>query len=372
MLVALALVAGFLTGRNTGGKGSQAQVEDQANRPDFGRPRERTMADTASRGAGRLLLAEIRRSSPDKLAGLMTRALECADPVEKELLMAECLMYMEASNWNQLLESFAQATGATGRDQYGAWKNCLMRSGQVAGEQAMNQWRENGLGGSQDEPWHTMYGWASVDPLAAKQWLDRCEAEGGSPATSLYQALIAGAGLNDSKVTMDLLENLPQERRGSAAGHLVWNLTARGGLDELKPWLEYARDRADDPNLSGLAASLRGEIEKKFVWSATSSGRADLAVQHLDFLAAEPTDLPPLARRMLSGFHGAKSAAGMELVEGLMKNPRFAEIPEMAMLQRMALEQVAVGIPDGLDGWLLKNPDSPLRTAIHEFQQGTN
>ncbi len=372
LLVAMALLAGFLTGRNTGDRTGvdQAEGDNPSNRPGFGRPRERVAAaDTASRGAGRALLGEIRRSTPEQLSGLMVRAIECPDPVEKELLMAECLMFMEASNWNELLDSFAEATGATGRDQYGAWKNCLMRSGQVAGEQAMNHWREKGLGGLQDEPWHTIYGWASVDPAAAKQWLERCEAEGTNPPTALYQALIAGAGLHDSKVTMNLLESLPEERRGTAAGHLVWNLTARGGLDELEPWLEYARGNAEDPELAGLAGSLRGEIEKKFVWAATSSGRADLALQHLEFLADEPSDLPSLARRMLSGFEGAKASEGLELVEGLMENPRFAELPEMAQLQRMALGQAMQGTPGGLDAWLRNNPNSPLRESILAFQR---
>ena len=299
----------------------------------------------------------------------MIRAIECPDPIEKELLMAECLMFMDDSNWNDLLESFAEATGATGRDQYGAWKNCLMRSGQVAGEQAMNHWREKGLGGLRDEPWHTIYGWASVDPTAAKQWLERCEAEGGNPPTALYQALIAGAGLHDSKVTMNLLESLPEERRGTAASHLVWNLTARGGLEELKPQLEYAREHEDDQKLAGLAGSLRKEIEKKFLWAATASGRADLALQHLEFLAAEPSELPSLARRVLSGFEGAKASEGLKLVEGLMKNPRFSELPEMGNLQRTALEQAMNGNPGGLDAWLRNNPASPLRESILEFQQ---
>ncbi|MES2476387.1 MAG: hypothetical protein V4640_11440 [Verrucomicrobiota bacterium] len=372
LLVGTALLAGFLAGRNIGERaGSEkTQGKNLVDEPGFGRPRERVaVADTASRGAGRVLLGEIRRSTPEQLGALMFRAIECPDPVEKELLMAECLMFMEPSNWNKLLDAFAEATGVTGRDQYGAWKSCLMRSGQVAGEQAMNHWREKGLSGLDDEPWHTIYGWASVDPSAAKQWLERCEAEGEIPSTGLYQALIAGAGLHDSKATMNLLESLPEDRRNSAAGHLVWNLTARGGLEELKPWLEYARAHAEDPQLAGLAGSLRGEIEKKFVWAATSSGRADLALQHLEFLATDAAELPPLAQRVLSGFEGAKSPQALELMEGLLGNPRFAELPEMAGLQQMALEQAMNGNPGSLDSWLKSHPNSPLRESILNFQQ---
>jgi hypothetical protein len=368
LLASATLAAGFLIGRGTTGRdaGESAARSGLA----VNRVRERTVvAETASRGSGRALLGEIRRSSADKLAGLMFRAIECPDPIEKELLMAECLVFMETSNWKELLGAFSEATGATGRDQYGAWKNCLMRSGQVAGEQAMTHWRELGLGGLSDEPWHTMYGWASIDPAAARQWLDQCEAEGEPIPTSLYQALVAGAGLYDSKTTMNLLASLPEERRETSAGHLVWNLTARGGLEELKPWLEYAREHADDPELAGLAGSLRGEIERKFMWAATSSGRADLALQHLDYLATEPGDLPPLAQRVLSGFEGAKAPQGLDLVAGLMENPRYAGLPDMEMLQRTALEQMQDHDPGGLDAWLRRNQGSPLRPAIEAYQR---
>ncbi len=370
LLVACSLLTGFLVGRSSGGRTDPASESASEDKPRQVRVRERDSSrEAASPRSGRTLLAEIRRSPSDKLGSLMFRAIECSDPIEKELLMAECLMFMDASNWSDLLRAFADATGTTGKDQYGAWKHCLMRSGQVAGQDAMDHWRKTGFIGRSDEPWHTIYGWASVDPDAARQWLRNAETEGEGISSALYQALIAGSALHDSGKTMALLESLPEARRNSAAGHLVWNLTARGGLDELKPWLEYARKHADHPELANLAGGLRGEIEKKFIWAGTNSGRPDLALQHLDFLATGPADLPALADRMLSGFGAAKSSGGLDLVEGLLRNPRFAGLPEMGMLENRALEQAFEHNPATLDTWLRANPNASLAESIRTFRQ---
>lgn len=370
LLVAGSLLTGFLAGRGSQGESDTSAADEAATGRSKARERERDgIRESHAPGSARAMFAEIRKSQPDKLSALMIRAIDCEDPIEKELLMAECLLHMDGSNWSELLAAFTDATGSRGKDQDGAWKHCLLKAGQVAGEEAMDHWRDKGLDKLRDEPWHTLYGWASADPAAARAWLERCEAGGEEISSALYVALIAGSGLRDSRDTMALLESLPDKHRVPAAGHLVWNLIARGGLDELKPWLDYAHSNSDDPQLAGLGNSLRGEIEKKFIWAATTSGSADVALRHLETLAHDPADLPGLAGRVLSGFNASKSSAGLDIVEGLKRNPRFADVTGMDQLAQRALAQAWSNDPASLDEWLQSRPDAALGESIRQFKE---
>lgn len=362
-LLILGTTLGLVLGRTTASK--SGEPADRETTADQGRTtkRERSArADSSTSGIER-----IRKAKPSELPSLTRNAIHLSDPVEMRRQLTECLLHMDSSNWQEVVDAFAKLSSETGRDQGEEWKLSLFRSGQVAGEQAMNLRLKNGLDKKSDANWHTLYGWSTKDSHAALAWLRKAEADGNKVSSECYGAIISGAALADPKNALKLLAEIPAERRGGFAGNLTWNVVQNGGVEALDDVLDFASklDKSDPQNQQ-FAGNLIEQAADKLLWKADHARDVDQASDVVIKLTQYGQDATSATLSALQRYRWYYMPDKLKLLNNVTSSDQVSD------LNLNTLTSFVLGTMNG-DGdkvavveWMNKNPDSPLVPLIEK------
>ncbi len=362
-LLVVGLSAGIVIGKATSRKPTdpeQAELDSPEKRS--GKRERSSRADSPTNNIDR-----IRKAKPGELPSLTRNAIHLSDPVEMRRQLTECLLHMDASNWQEVVDAFAKLSRETGRDQGEEWKLSLFRSGQVAGEQAMNLRLKDGLDKKSDSNWHTLYGWSSKDSHAALAWLRKAETDGHPVSNECYGAIIAGAALADPKDALKLLAGIPADRRGGCAGNLTWNVVQSGGVEALDEVLQFASklDKSDPQN-EQFANNLFNQSAEKLLWKADHARDVDQAsdvVIKLTQYGQDPTDATLSALQRYRWYYMPDK---LKLLNNVTSSDQVSD------LNLPTLTSFVLGTMNG-DGdkaavieWMNKNPSSPLVPHIEK------
>lgn len=307
-------------------------------------------------------IARIRQSRPAELAGLTEMAVATADPIESHRLLSECLLNMTAENWLEVVSSFNKLSNETGRDRENQWKLALFRSGQVAGEAAMDSYLSAGLKNKKSEAWEVLYGWSSKDPRAALAWLKNAEAAGKEISTENYNAVIAGTALGNPNDALALLDGISPQHRQGIAGHLVWNTTQNGGTDALDSVIQYASKLdASDPNAAALAGDLFKEVTEKLLWKADHARDVGQAGDVVIKLAESGLDPTRITQQALRKYRYYSMPDKLNLLESVNAAPHHSEL-DQTVLTATVLSGLNEGNGDveAIKNWMAQHPNSRL------------
>lgn len=362
-LLILGTTLGLVVGRTTAAKnGGPAGREDSAEQTRVTKRERSARSDSSTGGIDR-----IRKAKSGELPALTRNAIQLSDPVEMRRQLTECLLHMDAGNWREVVEAFSKLSQETGRDQAEEWKLSLFRSGQVAGEQAMELHLKNGLGKKNDAGWHTLYGWSSKDPQSALAWLRKAEADGHPISNGNYEAIIAGAALTNPKDAIKLLAEIPAERRGGCAGNLVWNVVQNGGVEALDDVLQFAENLdKSDPRNEQFAENLFEEAAEKLLWKADSARNVDQACDVVIKLTQYGQDPNDATMSALQRYRWYYMPDKLKLLNNITTSVQAAD------LNLPGLTFFVLGTMNG-DGdraavvdWMNQHPDSPLVPIIEK------
>lgn len=362
-LLILGTTLGLVLGRTTAVKnGGPSDRETSAEKSRTTKRERSARADSSTSSIDR-----IRKAKPNELPALTRSAINLSDPVEMRRQLTECLLHMDAGNWQEVVDAFAKLSSETGRDQGEEWKLSLFRSGQVAGEEAMNLRLKNGLDKHSDANWHTLYGWSTKDSHAALAWIRKAEADGHPVSSEYYGAIISGAALADPKDALKLLAEIPADRRGGCAGNLTWNVVQNGGVEALDDVLRFASklDKSDPQN-EQFAENLFSQSADKLLWKADHARDVDQAcdvVVKLTQYGQDPTNATLSALQRYRWYYMSDKL-------NLLNNITSSD--QVSNLQLPTLTSFVLGTMNG-DGdkaavveWMNKNPDSPLVPIIEK------
>lgn len=363
--IAIGIVVGKTSGFATAGS---SPGDDEAGPANTRITKHERQSLSESRLGG---IAKIRQARPAELAGVTRRLGETADPVERQRLISECLLNMSAQNWREVVGSFNSLSLETGRDDPEGWKLALFRSGQVAGEEAMNTYLAAGLGKKDQGSWNTLYGWASKDASAALAWLKNAETAGKEVPNSLFTAIIAGAALNDPAEALGMLSELPaDQRRGNSAGDLVWNVVQNGGTDALEQVLQHAHGlNGTDPADGRLSDLLYHHAIEKLLWKADHARDAAQAceiITKIDQYGRNPTST---AHQALQKFRWYSVPDKLDLLESASKTTNQSQLNLPFLASAFFKTMSGEGDREAAREWMAKHPDSPLVPHLEKNTQ---
>lgn len=313
-------------------------------------------------------IAKIRQSRPAELANLTKMAVTTADPVESRRLLSECLLHMTGENWSEVVASFDKLSKETGRDPGDEWKLALFRSGQVAGEAAMDSYLPNGLKNSKTASWQVLYGWGSKDPRSALAWLKKAEAAGKEISAENYNAVIAGTALGNPNDALALLDQISPQHRQGVASHLVWNTIQNGGTDALDSVIRYASKLdASDPNAAALAENLLGEAAEKLLWKADHARDVGQAVDAINRLTEFGQDPNSVTRQALVRYRYYAMPDKLNLLEAVSTAPNRSglDLPQLTATVMSGLNEKNGDVP-AIRKWMTEHPGSPLVPYLKE------
>ena len=310
---------------------------------------------------------DIARASAKDLPSLMQRAASIADPIERHRWVSECLAQMSAENWKEVVSGFAKLSDETGRDMASEWNMALVRSGQVAGAEAMDSMAAAGLGGNGKQSWNILYGWGMKDPKAALDWLKQAESAGKGVTNDHFTALLGGAALLRPADALALLDQMPPDRKAGCAGHLAWNIVMNGGTEALPQLLDYASklDR-DQPGNEALSRSLIREAADRMLWQSDHKRSVPAACEAVKTLISHGADPTGVASQALQKYRWYAVPDKLALLDGMVSSNE-ANPPDAQTLTSSLASTLGGGQDvDAVRKWIAQNPGSPLVPHLKE------
>lgn len=364
--VLVGVAIGFVGGRRSSENQKEKISSEQSSQERFQSLKsDLSLRSTTIRNSRKQLLG----ASDAEIPQLLNRALSAIDLLEGKALYAECLMQMTPQNRVSIMAEFANLSQESGRDPSGEWKLALERCGQVDGENAMNELAQEGLDKKSHEPWHTLYGWANVDPKAALNWLENQESLGEPVSQTLYEAIIAGAALKNPQEAIALLDEIPIESRGNRAGHLTWNLVQHGGIQALDGLLDYAANLdQSDHQAASFVQNIVNDASSKMLWTAArGSGDVDLVqdvIQRVEVIEGDPLQVTSKA---LHEFRWQPVGLRLDILEfanSQTRNPDLIAGQLDSLLAQAFSTQPSEEDEQAIRQWQDAHPDSPLSELI--------
>lgn len=126
------------------------------------------------------------------------------------------------------MDQFAAVTRDTGRLNDDLWPKMLIRVGQVAGKEALNDWLEQDFEGFETHAQQALYGWAMKDPQAAGEWYLNTEGIRDRLHGELLSRVIGGIALMNPGELTKFAASLSEDEQVRSVGHSVWNLMKNG------------------------------------------------------------------------------------------------------------------------------------------------
>jgi hypothetical protein len=362
-LVLAGIAIGVIIGRLAPGSGSSGEDGGSAQ----ARMRSSIREHDPRGGAVVSGVARIRHARPHELAGLTRLAASTPDPVERHRLVSECLLHMTAENWFDVVSGFHKLSCETGRDPSEEWKLALVRSGQVAGAEAMDRQLAEGLDKTKRECWSILYGWANRDPLAALDWLKTAEAAGHAIPAENYAAALAGAALGDPRSALDLLGRIPEHARQDCIDDLVSNAVQNGGADALDTIIEYAAG-LDTSTVEGDALSdlLYHHSIEKLLWKADLARDVNQAREIIGKIAQYDRSPTKTAHQVFQKYRWYAVPDKLDILDAATASAN-AELDVGFLTSALAETMFGEGDRAAALEWMAKHPDSPFVPHLEQI-----
>jgi hypothetical protein len=363
MVLAIGFVAGRITSPTSAGVALENDSEDSPTRSS--RTGNRPTPEAANTAFAKLR-QDIRTAPSDKLPALVYLALESADPFVQRPLLDELYARMDASNFQAMTEELGRISRETGRAHHDEWLLIHTRAGQVAGQASMDRWRKaNALDGQLAE--RSLWGWASSDPDAARQWLDTNDDLTQGLRGKFLSTILSGAVVHDPDRAIAMLLELPEADRNRCANEFSNQLIQNSGKDRALEWLRTLRTA--DPD-SPFTASVTQKIFDRAIWSGANQTHADTMVRDLEQLSTiMPIDEAWITRAM-GQIRDRKVTGGIDLLDQIAGSTTLKEIPLSDDVWQEAVGHALVRNREAVATWLENHPDSPIRETVTAMFSG--
>jgi hypothetical protein len=365
--LAMVLAIGFVAGRITSptSSGPDPGYDPDSSAKLSSRTGNRPAPDAANTAFAKLR-QEIRTAHADKIPGLVYRALESADPFVQRPLLDELYARMDASNFLAMTEELNRISRETGRAHYDEWLLIHTRAGQVAGQATMDRWsKANALGGQLAE--RSLWGWASSDPDAARQWLDANETLAPELRGKFLSTILSGAIVHDADRAIAMLSQLPEADRNRCANEFSNQLIQNSGKDRALEWLRSLRTAEPD---SSFTASVTRQVFDRAIWSGANQTHAGTMVRDLEQLATiMPIDETWIGRAM-GQIRDRNVTGGIDLLDQIAGSTVLKDIPLSDGLWQQAVGHALQRNRAAVATWLESHPDSPIHQSVSGMFSG--
>jgi hypothetical protein len=268
---------------------------------------------------------------------------------------------MDAGNFEAMIRESERNSLETGRSNNDEWIVLLVRSGQVAGQQAVELWSGD-LKRNWDQISRSMWGWGSADPEAALKWIQERDLP---PLTrsNLLGSLMAGAISKDRDQAMSMLAALPEADRLNCVSPFTHHLIQNEGKDGMIDWLKSVTTSGSGPEYTKKVAD---QVFDKMVWSGANQYNVPAVVADMErFASVVPLDDIRISRA-IAQVRSREPVRGIELLDQLARSPLMANQTPSPMLLSQATEAAINRDRAGVQQWLAENPDSPIHGKVAE------
>lgn len=363
VLVALAL--GFIGGRTSERAAAEKKEKETSSSPDRRQGRTR-VAERPEKSAGAVTATqrfrdEIKKAAPHDVSAMVYRALEESDPLIRRQLLLEICARMDAGNFEAMIRESERSSLESSRNNYDEWAAVLIRSGQVAGESAMNLWSGD-LKHNWDQLAKTMHGWASADPEAAMRWIEKSDLPPMSHGNML-SALLSGAISRDRHHAMTMLANLPEEERTRCISQFTHHLVQNSGKEGAIEWLTSVRNSNSG---SEYTAKVTDSVFDKIVWAGSNLNNASTVIADLERVSPVIAIDEGRISRAISQFRAREPVRGIDLLDQLTRSPLLKNQPPTQMMATSSIGFAVQRDRAGVEKWVADHPGSSLIPKIQE------
>ncbi len=370
--VTAALLIGFFSGRAAPAKTTE-QGRELAKASDGDRPTrlktrssERGASGVSDNSQGGRLRQEIRTAAPKDLASILFRSLEVPDPILRRQLVLELYARMDASNFAEMVDSVARVSLETGRENNDEWLVANTRAGQVGGAAAMEKWNKPGLR-TTDQGRQTMWGWASVDPDAAKRWLDAATDLSPGERAALLGCVTSGAVNCDPERAKKMLADLPEQERMSCVTPFIRHLVQNTGKEGAMDWLKSV---VSSENGTAYSRRVSEQVFDKLIWSGANQHNAVSMTGDLERISSVVSIDENWIVRSMGQIRDRKPVGGIELLDQISRNPSLKDIPLGNRAWNSAVRYAMEKDRGAVASWIEANPTSPIYGRVVEMFEG--
>ncbi len=353
----LALALGFFSGRLSSG-GSAASGDEKKNAArsgsggggagmeDFDRAGEEA---TRRGGRGRAPQAP----SPK----MVFRTFQTVDPVLRTQLLGNMMAKMDASNFREMLAEVERMATEQGREHNEAWTLMNMRAGQVAGLEAMEAWRKQGIDSNPGV--ETLYGWANADPDAARKWLEQQPELDGPGRGKLLNMLCTGAVAYDRNRAQEIFAALPEQDRMGMLKNFTMAIVDSGGREAAIEWMNSVQAADKDADYT---KAVEKQVFDRFMLTGAHRSSPAAMVDAMEDLAAHISFNEGWVQRGMGQIRGGMG--GLEMLDLISRSPA---LKDLSLVSDGALQNAvgqARGNPQALQAWLAEHADSPIHEKV--------
>jgi hypothetical protein len=256
---------------------------------------------------------------------------------------------------------FYQVTTETGMTHHDEWMMGLMMAGRTGNREAA-EWFRKTAGGDQLK--EAVWGWAQVEPAAARSWLDEVSREDPKLRGQLLAVVLGGAVQRDGLAAMKLLQEIPVGERMGCVGNFGRNLVQRDGLDAAVEWAVQSRANgsAEEEVYARQVANL--VVDQIYQCAKVGGGAREAAGRVARLIESSPVQNGHIVKFM----SGLPPDQSFEFLSEISKRP-VAEGESMRTLIHGQLAILAQSRREVAVQWLQSHPQDPLAPAVRDLIQ---
>lgn len=302
------------------------------------------------------------QTRPDRIPMAVVASLQVGDPVEQHQRITDHLAKIDAGNWRDVIDKFQSVSHQTGRRHDDLWNLTMVRIGQIAGAEAIEEMKRRGF--EQDQ---VFYGWAMAYPDAARTWM---ETPGNTPPDKRGQyldQLVSGMAIADPGTAMKYMATLPEDQQKSCARDLVHNLVQGNGVESASQWLDQVLDSpASDDFALWAFNEVVGIVTSTSSPDSTGPGFAlEWFKRYADSGYITPEEVGLVAAR----YQGEYAAKGLDFLQAANNLPvlqdHLANPPGLSKV----IQNIYQNDPAAIDRWLNANPTAAFHDTASEIYQ---
>mgnify|MGYP000492366051 CR=1 FL=1 len=343
----LGIAGGVIINSKSGDENTTMKQVDEAHARSS-RPSNRIGHSEVARSLSRT----IRHAKSADLPNVLYRVLTEPEPLERHNLMLDAFDRMDSTNWMGMYLQFAKITADTGRDQHGEWNMAIIRTGQVAGGDAVEyHWSQNAQQASS-----AIYGWAQVNPNAAMQWLDEKGTSDPQMRARLLHAVLSGQALANPDLAITTMKGLPKEERAALVAGVATNIIQSAGNDKTIEWMiNVNREFAETDK--AYVDRVSSEVLTRLAKSATWRNGVPVLAEKIGRIHSR---MPLQSYQVMEIFSHLHNTEPLGLIDELHRRKTITNIDEYQGVIRSVAKRVRDRSPEQYDAWIESHPESPL------------
>lgn len=361
------LAIGFMAGRMTtspavAGPTGEGDAEARAPRNKT-RVADRPAVDLPGK-PGAHLRQDIRSQPADRIPKLVFRALETSDPILRRQLMSDLYSRMDPSNYREMMGQILEVSNATAREYPDEYLLMSMRAGQIAGPSVMEDWKKEGI--ATEAASKSFAGWAHVDPMSAKAWLDTQSDLPPGVRNKLLNTLIGGAMVHDPAKAGEMLSAMPEKDRDLCLDTFTNNIVQAAGKDAGLEWVKSIQAGGTDQKYMERATT---SVFDRIIWSGANRRNSSSMVRDLEGLSSVVAIDENWIVRSMGQIRDRKVTGGIDLLDGVSRSPTLKNQPITQRMWNSAVDFALQRDPSSVERWLQENPDSPIHVQVREMAE---